>query len=104
MELLTPNTVDASEEKHLPVMTDLGGGKIKVEVGSVAHPMLPEHHISFIIVETTDGFLYKPFIETTKGSPAEKAEALFNIGNDDKIVALYEYCNIHGLWKSDIKN
>ena len=49
MEELVPNTVDASGEKHLPVVTDLGNGLLKVEVGSVHHPMLPEHHISFIL-------------------------------------------------------
>ena len=52
MEELIPNTVDASGEKHVPVVTRLADDKIKVEVGSVAHPMLPEHHISFIYVET----------------------------------------------------
>ena len=55
MEELVPNTVDASGEKHLPVVTDLGNGLLKVEVGSVHHPMLPEHHISFIYVETENG-------------------------------------------------
>ena len=55
MEELIPNTVDASGEKHVPVVTKLDGGKIKVEVGSVAHPMLPEHHIAFIYVETEKG-------------------------------------------------
>ncbi|MBQ5620368.1 MAG: desulfoferrodoxin, partial [Alistipes sp.] len=48
MEELIPNTVDASNEKHVPVVTKLDEWTLKVEVGSVAHPMLPEHHISFI--------------------------------------------------------
>ena len=52
---LIPNTVDASTEKHVPVVTRLNDCKIKVEVGSVAHPMLPEHHIAFIYVETENG-------------------------------------------------
>ena len=52
---LTPNTVDASGEKHLPVVTRIDEKTIKVEVGSVAHPMLEEHHISFIYVETENG-------------------------------------------------
>ena len=55
MEELIPNTVDASGEKHLPVVTRLDDHRIKVEVGSVAHPMLPEHHIAFIYVETERG-------------------------------------------------
>ena len=55
MEELIPNTVDASGEKHIPVVTRIDDCTIKVEVGSVAHPMLPEHHIAFIYVETEDG-------------------------------------------------
>lgn len=92
-EELIPNTVDASGEKHVPVVTDLGNGKIKVEVGSVAHPMLPEHHIAFIYVETENG-----------GSIAylkDKPEAEFCVG-DEKVVAVYEYCNLHGLWKTEM--
>jgi superoxide reductase len=50
MQELIPNTVDASNEKHVPVVTRLDDCRIKVEVGSVAHPMTPEHHISFIYV------------------------------------------------------
>lgn len=55
MQELVPNTVDASNEKHVPVVTRLDDCRIKVEVGSVAHPMTPEHHISFIYVETENG-------------------------------------------------
>ena len=50
MEELIPNTVDASNEKHVPKVTFLDGCSIKVEVGSVPHPMTPEHHICFIYV------------------------------------------------------
>ena len=53
MEELIPNTVDASNEKHVPVVTRLNDCRIKVEVGSTAHPMTPEHHICFIYVENT---------------------------------------------------
>lgn len=93
MEELTVNTVDASLEKHVPVVTKLGDSQIKVEVGSVAHPMLPEHHISFIYIETENGGMY--------AIPKDKPEAIFTVG-PDKPVAAYEYCNLHGLWKSDI--
>ena len=55
MEELVANTVDASAEKHVPVVTKIDDCTIKVEVGSVAHPMQPEHHISFIYVETENG-------------------------------------------------
>ena len=90
---LTPNTVDASGEKHLPVVTRIDEKTIKVEVGSVAHPMLEEHHISFIYVETENG-----------GNPVnlkDKPEAIVYVG-DEKPVAVYEYCNLHGLWMTTL--
>ena len=93
MEELVPNTVDASGEKHLPVVTDLGNGLLKVEVGSVHHPMLPEHHIAFIYVETQRGGIRVDL----KDEPV----AVVYVGND-KPVAVYEYCNLHGLWKIDM--
>ena len=55
MQELIPNTVDASNEKHVPVVTRLDDCRIKVEVVSVPHPMLPEHHIAFIYVEMENG-------------------------------------------------
>ena len=54
MKELVANTVDASHEKHVPVVTKVDDCHIKVEVGSVAHPMTPEHHISFIYVDSTE--------------------------------------------------
>ena len=93
MQELIPNTVDASSEKHVPVVTDLGDGRIKVEVGSAQHPMLPEHHIVFIYVETQCGGI--------RGNLKDKPEAVVcNCGK--KVVAVYEYCNLHGLWKANI--
>ena len=55
MEELVANTVDASQEKHVPVVTTLEDGRLRIEVGSVHHPMMPEHHIAFIYVETDKG-------------------------------------------------
>ena len=89
MEELVANTVDASQEKHVPVVTRIDDCKIKVEVGSVAHPMLPEHHIAFIYVETENGGM--------RMGLKDKPEATFCVCND-KPVAVYEYCNLHGLW------
>ena len=66
---------------------------IKVEVGSVAHPMLEEHHISFIYVETENGGI--------RVDLKEKPEAVVFLG-DEKAVAVYEYCNLHGLWKKEL--
>uniref|UniRef100_UPI0040564EBC desulfoferrodoxin family protein n=1 Tax=Alistipes sp. TaxID=1872444 RepID=UPI0040564EBC len=90
MEELVANTVDASTEKHVPVVTCLEGNKIKVEVGSVAHPMLPEHHIAFIYVETDQGGI--------QVNLKDKPEAVIALG-DATPLAVYEYCNLHGLWK-----
>ena len=93
MEELIPNTVDASKEKHVPVVTRLNDCKIKVEVGSVAHPMLPEHHIVFIYVETENGGIHVNL--------KDKPEAVICTCTD-KPIAVYEYCNIHGLWKTTL--
>ena len=93
MQELIPGTVDASVEKHLPVVTVLDETTIKVEVGSVAHPMLPEHHISFIYVETENGGI--------RVDLKDKPEAVISLGNE-RAVAVYEYCNLHGLWKTEL--
>lgn len=93
MEELVANTVDASKEKHVPVVTKVDECTIKVEVGSVAHPMAPDHHISFIYVETENGGIIAHL--------KDKPEATFCICND-KPVAVYEYCNLHGLWKVEL--
>ena len=93
MQELIPGTVDASVEKHLPVVTKLDENTIKVEVGSVAHPMLAEHYIAFIYVETEHGGI--------RVDLKDKPEAVISLG-DEKAVAVYEYCNLHGLWKTEL--
>jgi superoxide reductase len=93
MQELVPNTVDASNEKHVPFVTRINDCKIKVEVGSVAHPMLPEHHICFIYVETENGGI--------RVDLKDKPEAEICTCNG-KPVAVYEYCNLHGLWKTEL--
>jgi len=95
MEELVANTVEASQEKHLPVVSILGD-KVKVEVGSVAHPMLEEHSIQWICLETTKGTQLKKLL------PGEAPVAEFTLTNEEP-VAVYEYCNLHGLWKTEIK-
>lgn len=94
MQELAPNTVDAAQEKHVPVVS-IENQSVKVSVGSVAHPMLEEHYINFIALETESGWQVKYL------SPNTLPEATFNL-NDDKAVAVYEYCNLHGLWKTSI--
>lgn len=93
MEELVPGIMEASVEKHLPVITWLDFNVMKVEVGSVAHPMLPEHHIAFIYVETEHGGI--------RVDLKDKPEAVIALG-EEKAVAVYEYCNLHGLWKTEL--
>ena len=93
MQELVPNTVDASNEKHVPFVTRINDCKIKVEVGSVAHPMTSEHHICFIYVETENGGI--------RIDLKDKPEAEICTCNG-KPVAVYEYCNLHGLWKTEL--
>ncbi len=93
MEELVANTEEASTEKHLPVATKIDDCRLKIEVGSVAHPMLPEHHIAFIYIETENGGM--------KINLKDKPEAIFCTCTD-KPIAVYEYCNLHGLWKTTL--
>jgi superoxide reductase len=93
MEELVANTVDAAVEKHVPVVTKLDDCTIKVEVGSVAHPMLPEHHIAFVYVETENGGIRINLTDKPE-------DVVCTCGA--KPIAVYEYCNLHGLWKTTL--
>lgn len=92
MRLLKENTTDASVEKHVPVIDIIPNG-VKVSVGSMPHPMLEEHYIEWIEI-IADGKLYREYLK-----PGDKPEAFFNI--NAKNVVAREYCNLHGLWKSE---
>ncbi|MBS4829554.1 MAG: desulfoferrodoxin [Firmicutes bacterium] len=94
MEPLVPNTVDASGEKHLPVVT-VADGVVTVNVGSADHPMLPEHFIEWVYVETENGGQRKAL------KPGDAPHVSFYIGSD-KPVAVYAYCNLHGLWMTEV--
>ena len=94
MEELVPNTVDAAGEKHLPALERISDCTLRVKVGSVAHPMTPGHHIVFICMVTENGMQVRYL------DPAGEAVADFCCCKD-KPVAVYEYCNLHGLWKVD---
>ena len=94
MEALVPNTVEASGEKHIPAVT-VDGKKLIVNVGSVDHPMAPEHFIEWVYVQTENGGLHKAL------KPGEAPNVTFCLG-DDKAVAVYAYYNLHGLWKVDL--
>ena len=95
MSELVPNTVDAAFEKHVPDVT-VDGNKVIVKVGSVSHPMLEEHYIKFIALETDKGYQIKNL------KPGEEPEAEFLLAAGENAVSVYEYCNLHGLWKKEL--
>ena len=90
MKELVPNTTDASGEKHVPVVTQKGD-IITVNIGSIDHPMTKEHHIVWVYVETENGGQRKNIMDK------EKPVAEFAL-IDDKMIRVFAYCNIHGLW------
>ena len=94
MTKLEAGTVEASREKHIPVVT-VEGNTVKVDVGSVAHPMTEEHSITWVYLQTDRGGQRKNLL------PGEEPKLTFALA-DEKPIAVYAYCNLHGLWKSDI--
>lgn len=93
MTELTANTSDGAHEKHVPVI-EADGSKITVKVGSVAHPMLEEHHIAWIYLQTNVGGQFK-YLEV-----GAEPKAVFALSEGEEAVAAFEYCNLHGLWKA----
>lgn len=91
MTLLTANSVDAAQEKHVPVI-ERDGVNVTVKVGSVAHPMLDEHYIQFIQILQGDK------VQRAALHPGAAPEATFVVDDADAEVTAYEYCNLHGLW------
>ena len=92
---LIPGTTDAATEKHVPVIT-VDGTKVTVKVGEVTHPMAEEHYIQWIALETKAGNQRKQL------KPGEAPEACFALCEGDEVIAAYEYCNLHGLWKATV--
>lgn len=92
MEALKANTTDAALEKHVPAVTR-EGNKIHVQIGSTIHPMTPEHYIMFIAVVQENLF------QLVDLKPGAQPIADFNL--NDGPVAVYEFCNLHGLWKTE---
>ncbi len=95
MEALTPNTAEASNEKHLPAIF-VEDGAIHINVGSVTHPMEDEHYIEWVYIQTERGGRRIAF------KPGEAPEATVSL-DDDKPLAVYAYCNLHGLWMTEVK-
>ena len=94
MGAMAPNTTDAAQEKHVPVVEN-NNGVIKATVGSVTHPMMDEHFIQWIALETEKGVQIKHL------TPSDAPVVEFAVVSD-KAVAVYEYCNLHGLWKVEL--
>ena len=95
MQELIPNTTEAANEKHLPV-AEMQDDKLTVTVGSVEHPMTEEHYIQWICVQTETGYQLKHL------TPTSRPVSTFLLG-DEQPVAVFAYCNLHGLWKTDLK-
>ena len=94
LEELIPNTTDAAGEKHVPVIS-INGQEVTVKVGEIAHPMMDAHYITFVALETDKGAVIRQL------KPEQEPVAVFTIGADEKVIAAYEYCNLHGLWKAE---
>ncbi len=93
MQEIIPGTTDAAVEKHVPVY-EVKDGKVYVTVGSVAHPMLPEHYIEWISLQTGSGSQHKAL------KPGDEPKACFSICEGDEVEAVFAYCNLHSLWKA----
>ncbi len=89
------NSTDASTQKHIPIVKK-EGNKITVTVGELSHPITEEHYIDWIYVQTEKGGQFKNL------TPNDENTASFIITEDDKIVNVFAYCNLHGLWKANL--
>ena len=96
MNKLTPNSVEAATEKHIPVV-EIDGNIAKVTVGSTLHPMEEAHYIEWIYLETSIG------IKRVKLNPKEEPIASFALLEEETVVSAYAYCNLHGLYIKELK-
>ena len=93
MKVLAAGETDAAVEKHVPVFT-VEGNTVHVTVGSAEHPMLPEHYIEWIAIQTKFGNQRKAL------TPGSEPKACFSLCEGDSVEAVYAYCNLHSLWKA----
>ena len=94
MEEIIPGVSDGAAEKHVPVIA-IDGPKVTVTVGSVLHPSLDVHYIEWIALETKKG------AQRVDLAPGDVPTAEFLLADDDEVIAAYEYCNLHDLWKAE---
>ena len=93
MEEIVAGTVEASKEKHIPVYT-VNGNEVTVRIGSVDHPMQDVHYIEWVVLQTKFGNQRRAL------NPNYAPEVKFALLPNDEVVAVYAYCNLHGLWKA----
>ena len=93
MKEIIPGTTDASLEKHVPVY-EVKDGKVVVKVGAVDHPMLSEHYIEWVAIQTKYGNQRKQL------KPGDAPQVCFRLCDGDEVEAVYAYCNLHSLWKA----
>ena len=93
MKEIIPGTTEASAEKHIPVY-QVEGNLVTVKVGSAAHPMLPEHYIEWVSLQTKQGNQRKIL------APGQEPVVRFALCEGDEVEAVYAYCNLHGLWRA----
>lgn len=92
---LKPNTEDGAHEKHIPVYeVNRENNTVTVKVGEVDHPMIPEHFIQWVVLQTNKGNQRKELV------PGTKPVVTFAIDSDEEVIAVLEYCNLHGLYKA----
>lgn len=97
VEIIPQEMEEMLMEKHVPHV-NINGQEVMVSVGEVLHPMVKEHYIEWIILETTNGAHIIRFNENSI-LPITK----LTLEKDEEVLAAYEYCNIHGLWIKRIK-
>ena len=95
MKELVPNTTDAAQEKHVPVV-EVDGCRVTVKVGTADHPMTEEHSIEWVSLHTKQGNQRKAL------TAGQKPCVTFMICEGDQVEAAFAYCNLHGLWKASI--
>ena len=93
MKEIIAGQTDASVEKHVPVFK-IEGNRVLVTVGSTSHPMLPEHYIEWVAIQTKYGNQRKAL------SPGNEPKVCFSLCEGDEVEAVYAYCNLHSLWKA----
>lgn len=92
---LQANTSDGAVEKHVPVVS-VNGNNVEVVIGSALHPMVENHFIQWVYLKTDKG-IQKKFLQ-----PNNEPKVEFIVGEDEVLIEVYEYCNLHGLWKKEI--